>query len=162
MIRKAVIVMLMLASFASGLAIILSYQVFSLGWHDGRRNVAYEVIFSGRGFVRLVQWSGARDYSFDDGVNAHVYQIGDHALLFTDWGANFSGRRVGGSFTDVHGWQLGGISGALILLPVYSLVRGPLRRYRRSRRGLCVTCGYDLTGNVSGVCPECATEITQP
>lgn len=24
-------------------------------------------------------------------------------------------------------------------------------------RGLCVRCGYDLTGNVSGVCPECGT-----
>lgn len=26
---------------------------------------------------------------------------------------------------------------------------------RRLRRGLCVTCGYDLTGNESGICPEC-------
>ena len=25
----------------------------------------------------------------------------------------------------------------------------------RTRRGLCPRCGYDLTGNVSGVCPEC-------
>jgi hypothetical protein len=25
----------------------------------------------------------------------------------------------------------------------------------RARRGLCPRCGYDLTGNVSGVCPEC-------
>ena len=25
----------------------------------------------------------------------------------------------------------------------------------RWARGLCVGCGYDLTGNVSGVCPEC-------
>ena len=32
------------------------------------------------------------------------------------------------------------------------------RRYRERnarRRGLCVACGYDLTGNASGVCPEC-------
>ena len=28
-------------------------------------------------------------------------------------------------------------------------------RVRRWRRGQCVGCGYDLTGNVSGVCPEC-------
>lgn len=26
---------------------------------------------------------------------------------------------------------------------------------------LCWTCGYDLTGNLSGVCPECGTPITQ-
>ena len=25
----------------------------------------------------------------------------------------------------------------------------------RKAKGLCVGCGYDLTGNVSGVCPEC-------
>ena len=28
-------------------------------------------------------------------------------------------------------------------------------RHRRVRRGLCPRCRYDLTGNVSGVCPEC-------
>jgi hypothetical protein len=27
--------------------------------------------------------------------------------------------------------------------------------WRAGRRGLCRYCGYDLTGNVSGVCPEC-------
>ena len=33
-----------------------------------------------------------------------------------------------------------------------------LRRCRvRYRPGRCQHCGYDLTGNVSGVCPECAT-----
>jgi predicted amidophosphoribosyltransferase len=25
----------------------------------------------------------------------------------------------------------------------------------RLRHGLCVTCGYDLTANTSGICPEC-------
>ncbi|HEY2589369.1 MAG TPA: hypothetical protein VGI81_26725 [Tepidisphaeraceae bacterium] len=29
------------------------------------------------------------------------------------------------------------------------------RRLSRSSRGLCVACGYSLTGNVTGVCPEC-------
>ena len=30
---------------------------------------------------------------------------------------------------------------------------------RRRRRGLCPACGYDLTGNVSGVCPECGARV---
>ena len=28
---------------------------------------------------------------------------------------------------------------------------------RRARNNLCPRCGYNLTGNVSGVCPECGT-----
>jgi len=30
---------------------------------------------------------------------------------------------------------------------------------RRSARGLCIHCGYNLTGNVSGVCPECGERV---
>ena len=34
------------------------------------------------------------------------------------------------------------------------------RRQRLLReRGLCLKCGYDLTGNVTGVCSECGTEV---
>jgi uncharacterized paraquat-inducible protein A len=31
------------------------------------------------------------------------------------------------------------------------------RRDVLKSRGLCPACAYDLTGNVSGVCPECGT-----
>lgn len=41
--------------------------------------------------------------------------------------------------------------------PTVAFIRGPLRRSRRRRKGLCLKCGYDLTGNVSGVCPECGS-----
>ncbi len=33
------------------------------------------------------------------------------------------------------------------------------RRARRLADGHCGYCGYDLTGNVSGVCPECGERI---
>ncbi len=46
--------------------------------------------------------------------------------------------------------------------PTIAFIRGPLRRHRRRRKGLCVACGYNLTGNVSGVCSECGTKIEQP
>jgi hypothetical protein len=29
----------------------------------------------------------------------------------------------------------------------------------RKAQGLCLKCGYNLTGNVSGVCPECGESI---
>ncbi len=32
----------------------------------------------------------------------------------------------------------------------------------RQGPGHCPKCDYDLTGNVSGVCPECGTEIEKP
>lgn len=35
------------------------------------------------------------------------------------------------------------------------------RRRRRRRPGHCLKCDYDLTGNMSGVCPECGMEIRQ-
>jgi len=43
---------------------------------------------------------------------------------------------------------------------VVAAVRAPSRRRTlRCRRGLCTQCGYDLTGNMSGVCPECGQAI---
>jgi hypothetical protein len=35
------------------------------------------------------------------------------------------------------------------------------RDVRRVPVGLCVCCGYDLTGNVSGRCPECGTAVAK-
>ncbi len=50
----------------------------------------------------------------------------------------------------------------LVLLgayPTIAFIRGPLRHWRRRDRGLCLECGYDLTGIVSGICPECGTSV---
>lgn len=46
------------------------------------------------------------------------------------------------------------------VVPAMFLVVAPIRRWRRRRRGLCVGCGYDLHGNVSGVCSECGLAAT--
>lgn len=43
---------------------------------------------------------------------------------------------------------------------LYFLVVG-IRRFRRRGKNLCKHCDYDLTGNESGVCPECGTAIAQ-
>jgi hypothetical protein len=34
-----------------------------------------------------------------------------------------------------------------------------IRRARRVGEGCCTACGYDLTGNVSGACPECGGKV---
>jgi len=41
--------------------------------------------------------------------------------------------------------------------PTIAFIRGPFRRRRRRPKGLCVTCGYNLTGNLTGTCSECGT-----
>jgi len=35
-------------------------------------------------------------------------------------------------------------------------------RRKRPQPGHCAQCGYNLTGNVSGICPECGTKIVPP
>ena len=48
------------------------------------------------------------------------------------------------------------VAAAAGLPPCIRTARLVLRARRRRRRpGLCAACGYNLTGNVSGVCPEC-------
>lgn len=49
---------------------------------------------------------------------------------------------------------------ALIVVATYVYARRDFRlqeRRHRWRAGLCANCGYDLAGNISGVCPECGT-----
>jgi uncharacterized paraquat-inducible protein A len=41
---------------------------------------------------------------------------------------------------------------------VANLVKYYRRRQRRGK-GLCLACGYNLTGNTSGICPECGEPL---
>ncbi|MCC6360160.1 MAG: hypothetical protein IT450_15555 [Phycisphaerales bacterium] len=50
------------------------------------------------------------------------------------------------------------IAGVLMAWPALALFVAWLKR-RMRRAGLCRSCGYDLTGNVSGACPECGRSI---
>ena len=58
------------------------------------------------------------------------------------------------------GWITGAAAGLCGALALRSFVHKPLQlSIRRTlvERGIpvCITCGYNLRGNVSGVCPEC-------
>jgi len=50
-------------------------------------------------------------------------------------------------------------AGAFGVLPVAWFVGRVRRRRRACGGGRCTACGYDLTGNASGVCPECGTAL---
>jgi hypothetical protein len=47
------------------------------------------------------------------------------------------------------------LSAAFLAYPAFVVIRGPARRWRRCKRGLCVKCGYSLTGLTEARCPEC-------
>lgn len=47
---------------------------------------------------------------------------------------------------------------AFLVVSAWSVVRWKRRRRKRLAGG-CRRCGYNLTGNVSGVCPECGEKI---
>ena len=81
-----------------------------------------------------------------------------------DWGREFPGFNAAG-------FRYGGLRGpsgslynaavphaflsALLLAPPAAWLVLERRRRRRPRPGRCQACAYNLTGNVSGVCPEC-------
>ncbi len=52
----------------------------------------------------------------------------------------------------------------ILLTTVYPLraCRRVIRKRFRKSRGLCIPCGYNLTGNTSGICPECGTAVLGP
>jgi hypothetical protein len=73
----------------------------------------------------------------------------------------------------LHVWE--GVNGRFIQIAAHFTIPGILlfiypllvlkqrirqhRRDQRRRKGLCASCGYDLTANVSGRCPECGTPV---
>ena len=45
--------------------------------------------------------------------------------------------------------------------PYLVFLQRPYTRWKRQRKGQCHQCGYDLAGNVTGVCSECGAEILE-
>ena len=56
-------------------------------------------------------------------------------------------------------WPLLIVTAPFPTLMIARGTRNAIRYRRRRKRGLCAACGYNLTGNTSGVCPECAERI---
>ncbi len=47
------------------------------------------------------------------------------------------------------------------IMGLLAVVRGLVRPRPATTAGRCARCGYNLTGNVSGTCPECGTPISK-
>ena len=158
MIRKAIIVVLSLAAVATGVSALASFfspviARLSAGAWCFRSGLS-------RGLL-LMEYDG-RSQAIKPNPQ-RPYQ------RYAETRFDFAGFAFENYVQERNAWRYWRLSVPLwipvtvfAMCPLFVIVRGPLRRRRRRKRGLCVGCGYDLTGNVSGVCPECATEIEQP
>ncbi|HPM24999.1 MAG TPA: hypothetical protein PLP66_13915 [Phycisphaerae bacterium] len=71
-----------------------------------------------------------------------------------------TGARLGNRYLST--WQLLGLAVASLLIGVLAGVRRHRILARTPRpHGHCPKCGYDLTGNTSGVCPECGGAVSR-
>lgn len=80
------------------------------------------------------------------------------------WGFGFHLTRTAGR------WRLGGQRICLVYIPIWALVGTTallplfqvcrfLLKHCHEAQGECQHCSYDLTGNTSGVCPECGAAV---
>ena len=88
-------------------------------------------------------------FEFDAFTNHYYYLF----HLETDPVPTFDGWEL-----HIHLWPLVALFGAY---PVTAVTIEHARDIRRRRRGLCLRCGYDLTGNVSGACSECGWPVVR-
>jgi hypothetical protein len=83
-------------------------------------------------------------------------------IEFVGTAMDYLGRRAPGH------WFLWGnvaLIAAYVLCPIFAIIASQAL-YRRLRWrlhdiGRCRSCDYNLTGNVSGICPECGTPVPE-
>ena len=92
-------------------------------------------------------------------IDGYVREWRSPGFLYTRyWTVPTNLQYINGRSLSVRYWFL-----VLLLnvFPAIAFIRGPFHRWHRARRGHCGTCGYDLTGNASGTCPECGEKIAR-
>jgi hypothetical protein len=144
------------------------------------------VVWAAAGVVALAQPGRAltAGYGRDRGTLVNLTARADGAFWLQHFPKNLSTRLglyvdaagplefAGGSlrpwtFSDANRsqfvWHLGPPTLISTCLLAGAIIPGWLRRRHRIRRGLCLSCGYDLRGAVSDACPECGQSWrTQP
>lgn len=174
MIRKSIIVVLTLAAVGTGVLWVDSYR-----WRPSVRGSQDPPSIPG-----YTGWQ--KSFRLNNDASARIATFSGnfliaHADVFTPPSFRYEDRTVTvksevfvrhlGSFTrnvtakghsvSVFTLRLWLPFVALLAYPTVSVIRGPMRRWRRGQKGLCANCGYDLTDNVSCVCPGCGTELDE-
>ena len=107
------------------------------------------------------------DFAYVHGKSRGGVGVEDN-VAFVDWG--FSSPTTGGWIIRNNKrprfWPGLGLSTGKASIPLWALLLISTvptllawRRLRRPLPGHCRKCGYDLTGNVTGVCSECGKDV---
>ena len=162
MIRMAIIVVLTLAAGTSIVSAVVSYRIglctqVRLGPHT-LIDLELRSRFLGVEMLRSLDAAFLDGWVESSGVccdPADLRYTGPAYFGVPVWGTGvgtipyMSQSRV---CLDLPHWAI-----LFVVYPTIAFFRGPLRRHRLRERGLCVTCGYDLTGSAER-CPECGSE----
>ena len=99
---------------------------------------------------------------------AHTISKSAAPVKLTLWGFSYSVAPIDDKDYGSRGWtsppvgmecEISGPYWAATLLTAILPVTWVVSLVRRKRTGLCSNCAYNLTGNASGICPECGTPI---
>ncbi len=78
---------------------------------------------------------------------------------YNEFWANYEGEEEPVRYWDFIGnWFVYFVAALLLMELPCRIGSAAWRRFTRPPSGHCQTCGYNLTGNVSGICPECGSK----
>ncbi len=159
MVRKAVIIVLTLGAVLAAYENVASYRrLIDCGWALGDSDVVSFLTKTGSLTFRHIHSVKGVPGMIPRCLVENVPNVYGHFKLNHLWTVEFTRRAIptppGGRRFEIE-FPLGFATVALAAYPIIAFIGGPVRRWRRRKRGLCVRCGYNLAGNVSGVCPEC-------
>lgn len=147
---------LLLFAIVVGLWIASFSRCYDIEWSEGSLASSRGILFYEFSFLSGSKpQAGLRFHSLDAFYVPPGYQ-GPNYLYYHFAGIAFvrGGRHI--LLFAVPFWAIVLLSGSVSLaLKLLSA------RHRFTKDRSCDSCGYNLTGNASGVCPECGTKIPQ-
>lgn len=190
-VERHLVALIYLPVVCAAILLLATVEVGLMAWVPGQGSKILPVLVMHPLVWLIVAWYFRRACQGRPGWGralalGHVYALGPTAIpvgvaLLTLYAPSIFGRAAPGSETLRLGISLALLMIATLLAiadvrkarPKLRALVGPLvceeavRRAwiqihgRELRSGFCMVCGYDLTGNVSGACPECGAAISE-
>ena len=127
-------------------SIIIAASTYCIHWNEWKR------------------WDDRIQYLIDASVSAEIEVTALYTVVNLDRGNGVSMSIPRRPFeppitASCHVGLVGGVFSALVSLTTRFIYVAWARRREQRMKGRCRQCGYNLTGNVSGICPECGRPI---